>query len=103
MRLRLYPVTAAELLRAAQEAETLSECAETRGLCRNACLLASAVRDALGRRVYRSGSDVLAHLTAETVACWTAAYAALVRPSEPEEESRVRWTVPARWKTANSP
>lgn len=91
-RLRFYPVTAAALLDAAREAETLQERGEAAGLARNACLLARAVYRG-GRPAYRNGAAVLRALTAETIACWTRSYVALLRPREPSDEERLRWRV----------
>lgn len=92
-RLCFYPISAAEMIDAAREAERSCQSGQTLGLWRNACLLSRAVRDTRGKRVYRDGEAALNALTAETIACWTAAYAALIRPSEPDEESRLRWRV----------
>ena len=91
-RYRFYPVTAGALLDAAREAEGLITCDAEAGLARNACLLSRAVYRG-GKRAFSSGEEVLRTLTAETVACWTKAYCALLRPSEPSDLDRLRWRV----------
>lgn len=94
-RVTFRPVSAAEALEAAREAEMLTTGGDA-GLIRNACLLARAVRRGR-RRVWASGGEVLEALSAETVACWTRTYAALRRAEidrlKNDDEGRLRWAV----------
>lgn len=59
---------------------------------RNACLLSKAVYCG-GKQAFADGAAVLRALPAETIACWTRSYAALLCPPEPTDEERLRWRV----------
>jgi len=95
-RLTFRPIPAREVLEAAREADSLCQTGSDAGLIRNACLLARVVWRGRQRR-WKNGREVLESLTAETIFCWTGAYAALRRAEidrlKNDEEGRLRWAV----------
>lgn len=79
----LHLISAAALLQAQREAQTLSGGDEAAlGLCVNACILAQAAKKK-GERVFSSGREVMQRLSAQTIEAWAEAYLGLCREENP--------------------
>lgn len=79
----LHLISAAALLQARREAQTLAGGDEAAmGLCVNACILSQAAKKE-GERVFPSGQAVLERLPAQTIERWAREYLALCRRENP--------------------
>lgn len=81
MRLRL--LSALEVMQARRETENLVEQAQERALCSNACLLARALENGQGERVFPDGRAVLAGLRVEEIAALARRWSCFNREENP--------------------
>ena len=81
--LELRLLSAAEVLEARREAESLQAGEKERALCANACLLARALETQEGEPVFSSGQAVLAGLRVEEISALARTWSRFTREENP--------------------
>ena len=92
---QLRLLSALEVLEARREGEELAESEGERALCANACLLARALEEK-DKPVFRSGREVLEHLSAREVANLARLWDELDRTENPSPEDGEEETQPIK-------